>query len=1055
MPSPPSGSAEHETIVQSYPGERATIDTSFPEFRTANDQWELDPNVDLDAGAPPVYRTKAVDSRTDLGVAQASDFMGGFFELNGERVALGTYRQIERLRTTEERYSPQGAYYAGPGIYWGPDGAAESDGGAVYDGRIYIRLTPPDAGVLGGDSLPSFPSTNPNEVPLFISRACEGVDCNAVPMRGSYLRFRHLDVYHGGVAFRTWDTNRSNLSFEDIAIHAVQAGVQFFSANQLSVTDSLIDCHRPPWFAWNDVKRNPPYNIGLVASDAIGVGNSSHVTFEGNVVRQCFDGVHAAGGLCNDDFRFRNNVFSDILDDGTVIVATNQHVEISGNKYVGPGARGLGIQFAATRQLVCKNDGGCDGGVDSGVDSGAEEVDLLAACGFPEGGVDNGTNHFHHNVIHATPYFSLRVSIDGGLPVREARSAFATHNTEFQDAAPSPWNVYNNTLVEVVQDGGSLPGFNVQYSGVGTPIHRHQVFNNIIEIVGVGQALGSLKVDTAAEVYDGNNYWRTNAQSPPYLLYPLNGNTAHGFAKLDDFRSDAGYSSYRCATTSYYAPGWEAFGVEADPRLAHGFVPAFDGPAGSGAVSLGGFGLPGVDGRRYRGAIPPSSGRVIGSWSLQNTSTTDGLKDTGGYAHATSALGTPTTVTGHDGTGSGLHFDGAAGIAITRQGAGGADAGADAQGSSGPDPLVGMEKRSFTFATYFKWGTLQNPPLGILFSNRGSGASLVQIGTHSSGAPGLDGWIGTARYYFSLPFFPTTDWHHFMASVSVRSPWDYEVNFFIDHQWAGGEDHRIAGEKHLVPSASPELFVGTLYPGVGGWTGDLDEVRLFAGAVGVVDGSSHDNSPIAYFDFTPSGAPVGLDLSGEGSTGSFYNGATTTSDGFDRDGLDMPSSGGGFQINKAGRLAKLGDGPFTISLWFRGGGAGGFLFRNRAPGNALIQAYRPSYSNQTLQVTIGDTNYHRGDFFAPVLDSAWHLFTLTVDGSHNLAVYLDGHPQPRMDHTHKISGNLALTSGGAELHIGASHPGVGTHLGQIDEVRVFDYVRAPTIPVPSVLATCP
>jgi hypothetical protein len=111
------------------------------------------------------------------------------------------------------------------------------------------------------------------------------------------------------------------------------------------------------------------------------------------------------------------------------------------------------------------------------------------------------------------------------------------------------------------------------------------------------------RVHDGSQRYDGNLYFRSEPQpSTTFLADYSGGGSARDFVSLAAFSA----SSLWPLTRSFYAPGWEASGVEADPQLDALYRPAAGGPAASGAVDLGATGWPDADGAPHRGAVPPA-----------------------------------------------------------------------------------------------------------------------------------------------------------------------------------------------------------------------------------------------------------------------------------------------------------------------------------------------------------------------------------------------------------------------------------------------------------------
>jgi len=221
-----------------------------------------------------------------------------------------------------------------------------------------------------------------------------------------------------------------------------------------------------------------------------------------------------------------------------------------------------------------------------------------------------GTKYFHHNIFKTKKYLYVRYDPEGILPYTH----FWFDGSPWVYSAPignhlgtgyavDPWKIYHNTFV--FGRDRSQSGSGVHYrTSVYDLNYPHEVYNNIFYSIHDGEVLSSAIMDNENQMYDGNLYYR-NATSPveSLLYYFKNESIRMDFDNLNDFKT----SSYFATTQTYYTPGWENSGVEADPELDTSYRPSVDGPASFGAVDLSGKGWPGLSGETFRGAIDPNA----------------------------------------------------------------------------------------------------------------------------------------------------------------------------------------------------------------------------------------------------------------------------------------------------------------------------------------------------------------------------------------------------------------------------------------------------------------
>ena len=130
----------------------------------------------------------------------------------------------------------------------------------------------------------------------------------------------------------------------------------------------------------------------------------------------------------------------------------------------------------------------------------------------------------------------------------------------------------------------------------------HYVVNNLFVQTADAPIGYNARVGDGAQVFDGNLYYRVpkRATVPLFRYYDLDGDE-QSFDSLADFKR----SKHWKATRGAYSPGWEARGVEGDPKLDEDDRPSKRGPAAKGAIELADTTWPGLANERFRGARPP------------------------------------------------------------------------------------------------------------------------------------------------------------------------------------------------------------------------------------------------------------------------------------------------------------------------------------------------------------------------------------------------------------------------------------------------------------------
>lgn len=538
-----TGTAGAPITIREMPGEEAIVDAGYPQFRTAgNSDWEL-----VDAGKS-IWRSTA-------SFGGANQVYGYFGPENGSW-RLVPYESYADLNATGENYSEATPYYCGPGIFWNS-----------VDQRIYVRTQRSTYQARFGLSVPA--NLDPRQTPMQIgpSRSVLNVTSAAryVVVSGLELRGgeRIGDLPNGShhLTFRGCDMRIGRYGF------IVRGGFHdlFFDGN-------TVRGYFPPYVARSDIKAsvNPAHLMQDAAfeindaTDQIEIANSRFLGM--------FDAIDTYGTPTN--MRVHHCEFGTIRDDVFEIATAGYEIRFDHN--------------------YCHE-------VTQGVAWNGSTAPPLAFA---------GRKYVHHNVIdtsqeqlygRADP---LGLSYDKWLgPTGNGMASgpiFSLHETGGLNA-PDPWKVYRNTFVAGADVDNEGLGVAYMFPG-GNPAYPHEVFNNVFVQRGNQWIVRRGRVADGSQCFDGNLYFRSHSNPTTSLLEGYtSGTTTRSFTNLYSFVT----SSLWTASRTYYSPGWEVAGVEADPGLDANYKPSATGPAASGALDLSAKGWPDAGSAGHRGAITP------------------------------------------------------------------------------------------------------------------------------------------------------------------------------------------------------------------------------------------------------------------------------------------------------------------------------------------------------------------------------------------------------------------------------------------------------------------
>ena len=522
----------------------------------------------------PIYRTatRLTDDPFYATVFPASASVRGYGRRDGDWEQLITYTRV--------------ADFVAPDLVGGADPHFLGPGILTFDGYAFARLDVPGEDVVGIPVAP-YDSLDPNDVDIELAMRSPGA---SAVLRISFSQYVEIS----GLQFRTIagapivgrdgpGNEIGNFVLRDLTFDSPGGGIFFDGVHGIEVLGSSFTQRTPRWLAWGDTKSDR--GAALSATNPVLTINfdSSDILVSGNRFEDVFDAINMLGEQpirCPRDIEISDNVFIGVRDDSINLTWGNRFVEVANNEF-------WGVSKAVSRQ---------------GGDYPGE---------FPE---DAHSVDIHHNRMDTSiPMAQARARDDGSPPRTICHSTFGSHNVSGSNMGPGPWRVYHNTIIgcTTAADLNNGGGVGLGYVGLESELTPQLAYNNVIEFVEDSLVLRSTRAHGAA-YYDGNVYWRRTDDPQgafffPVLYAPGLDPSQDVFNSLQEARADALFVE-RTRHDDYAPQGWEAMGVEDDPRLGFGDCPALDGPAATTRVDLGAFDLPGVDGSEtYVGAVDPAS----------------------------------------------------------------------------------------------------------------------------------------------------------------------------------------------------------------------------------------------------------------------------------------------------------------------------------------------------------------------------------------------------------------------------------------------------------------
>lgn len=560
------GGDGNPVTIKNYNGETVIIENGYPEFRTVpNSDWVL---VDANKG---LYR-----SANTYGNPGTNGVYGtlGADNSNYILIAYGDYQDINSSNQLFTLTDATGIY-CGPGIHW-----------SSSDSYFYIRTQKSDKEVAMGYNIPANSDPRQTTMTLFPYHWLLYIQGTAHDVTFEGLIFKNCSIVCEIAA------GAHHINFKNCTITGNKYGIIIKDTVHHVTIDGLSRTIKfPDWVSYSDVKHNliPCGNIKGVGIDIQYAANNIEIMnciFDGGWAAN-YLGLMASAGSGH-DIKIHHNVYRNFRDGVIPVGSSYYNIEVSYNKIL---QCFEGVSFY--------DSGNCD---------------------------QKGTKYIHHNLIDTTtPHFGGRLDPptegfpsgllsdyydegDGrnggdGMIVERPFGMHADNGGDW--GGGDPWKVYNNTCIS--GRDGNMPnntGLGLSYRIQNFPVGiYHEVYNNIFVMVDDGNMLYMPRLDDASQVYDGNIYYRSfpNPTNPFFSLWrDVYGGASKDFTSLADFRDDVTWVGY---TTDYYPAGWEANGVQTDPKLDSNYRPSVDSPARTRRVDISSKGWPDCN-SNYIGAFP-------------------------------------------------------------------------------------------------------------------------------------------------------------------------------------------------------------------------------------------------------------------------------------------------------------------------------------------------------------------------------------------------------------------------------------------------------------------
>jgi hypothetical protein len=294
-----SGTESQWITIQSFPGERAVIDSGPTAFRTrGNNDWEL-----VNAATGEWRSVAPAPSGMPYG------YVDGIPGYRNGRVGLVPYASRTCFRATSSAYvNSSTPFYVGPGLY--RDSTT---------GRLHVRLQKTaDMQAVESRYGRVFPVDRPD--PRGLSIVVSQAD-STLTVRGSYLAIRDLVVNQG---LRSIDlpATVSNVLIENVEVWLGDAAISSTGngSRNITITRCRVYGDDPAWIFWTDAKVDPAPADRMRQTSIDFHNGASNVVISYNHVR----GGHDLVGVNTDEDNFfvHHNVLENCQDDAAEFEGT-------------------------------------------------------------------------------------------------------------------------------------------------------------------------------------------------------------------------------------------------------------------------------------------------------------------------------------------------------------------------------------------------------------------------------------------------------------------------------------------------------------------------------------------------------------------------------------------------------------------------------------------------------------------------------------------------------------------------------------------------------------
>jgi hypothetical protein len=443
-----NGTASQPITIQSYPGERATIDGGLPDFQDApNDQWELvDPSIHLYRSRQPV----SYDHR----------LAGWLLDYD---IQLLRYEDYETLSSTDYE-APD--YYAGPGVFG-------------RDGHVFIRLeqNPLDLQDRLGNPIPPLLSDlDPNQHRINIFSGYSVIRFEDA----SYVKLKNLDIGPARYSIEISGEPSPSHHIEIDGCYIVFNNIGVLArpgSHDLEIHHNEVTMGFPRWNYWGDVKSGskPAYYSGWNSFAIAGVWENGRVHH--NIIRDSFDGISVSEGSADS-----------LVTDNTIIRSRDDAIDLFPNVVNVQVARNLIRQSYEGVSIVS----GDEDMVAGDVYIHHNVIDLTLYHRADRAGNLDGTEDDSY------VYDELGNAWNTGI-------AFGGHNCSDGSCDSARWKVYNNTVI-AIQSAAYAKMLQRSIKN----LHMY-FYNNVFYVIGEGPIFygRSTYNPSAGMHYDGNIYWKT------------------------------------------------------------------------------------------------------------------------------------------------------------------------------------------------------------------------------------------------------------------------------------------------------------------------------------------------------------------------------------------------------------------------------------------------------------------------------------------------------------------------------------------------------------------